>query len=73
MFKCMCCGEEVKKIESIGLEVGNFILKDQEDKKAKFSLSLGNKKMGNFESKDGSLEETYYCEKCNKAFAIFNL
>lgn len=73
MHKCMCCGNELKKIESIGLEVGNFILKDQEDKKIKFSLSFGNKKTGNFDSKDGSLEETYYCEKCNKAFAIFNL
>jgi len=28
MLKCMHCGKEVKKIESIGLEVGNFILND---------------------------------------------
>jgi len=39
----------------------------------KFSISIGSKKKGNFDSKDGSLEETYYCEKCKKAFAIFNL
>lgn len=73
MFRCMCCGEEVKKIESIGLEVGNFILKDQEKKKVKFSMSFGDKRIENFESKDGYLEETYYCEKCNKVFGIFNV
>lgn len=75
MLKCMHCGEEVKKIESIGLEVGNFILDDnqQEDKKVKFSISIGSKKKGNLDSKEGSLEETYYCEKCKKAIAVFNL
>lgn len=25
MFNCIYCGEEIKKIESIGLEVGQFI------------------------------------------------
>ncbi|MBU3210559.1 hypothetical protein [Clostridium algidicarnis] len=68
MFKCMNCGEKIKKIKSIGLEVGNFILKDQEENKAKILFAFGNKKIGNLESKDGYLEETYYCEKCNKAF-----
>lgn len=73
MYKCMCCGDDLKKIESIGLEIGSFNLDKQEDKKVKFSLSIGSKKIGNTDTKEGSLEDTYYCEKCNKAFAIYNL
>ncbi len=73
MFNCIYCGEEIKKIESIGLEVGQFILNDQEQKKVKFSISIGNKKAGNIDCKHGSLEEAYYCNKCNKAIAVYNL
>ena len=46
MLKCMHCGKEVKRIESIGLEMGNFILNDNQhkDKKVKFSISIGSKR-----------------------------
>lgn len=47
MIKCLYCGEELKKITSIGLEVGNFFLKEEE-RKRKISISFGNKKNRRF-------------------------
>ncbi|MBE6052479.1 MAG: hypothetical protein E7212_00995 [Clostridium sartagoforme] len=72
MIKCLYCGEELKKITSIGLEVGNFFLK-AEERKRKISISFGNKKIGDSDSKSGNLDENFHCEKCNKAFSIYNL
>ena len=69
-MECIKCNGKLTKLEVLGEEVLTFF-KEDDGKKLKFSINIGDKKSGD-NIIHGSIAEAYYCEDCGKITAIID-
>ncbi|MBC7088508.1 hypothetical protein P7M27_25220, partial [Vibrio parahaemolyticus] len=68
-MECKKCNSQMVELEALGEEVLSFFKKDgKEENRAKFSLNIGGKKIGD-DVIHGRVDKAYYCEECGYMMA----